>query len=325
MDNKFKTIVVTGPTATGKTSLGVALALSFGGEVISVDSRQVFRGMDIGTGKDLSDFGSGDSFVPYHLMDVVDPNEEYNLMTYCNDAGKAFDDIVASRSMPIFVGGTAMYLDAILKGYKMPGGPPDDKLRDELRLKPVAEVAALLQQRYPDVFAEIKDRGNINRLLRGFEKAADLNKIVQPIADKIDPLIIGVYYHRSDVHQRIEQRLDARLEEGMVQEVQSLYDNGVSWQRLDYFGLEYRYVAKFLQGELSHKEMRDQLFIKIRQFAKRQDIWFRKMEREGLDIHWIEHGCLEQASELVSLFLDDNPIPPPKIRIKDIHYGPKSS
>lgn len=325
MQNKIKTIVVTGPTATGKTSLGVALARKYSGEVISVDSRQVFRGMDIGTGKDLSDFGSGDDFVPYHLMDVVEPNDDYNLITYYKDVETSFESIVDRGKLPFFVGGTAMYLDAILKGYTMPGGPPDEALREEMRSKSVAEVAALLKEKHPEIFADIKDKENKNRLLRGFERAAAPDKVVAPLSNKIEPLILGVYYHRQEVRARIEQRLDARLDEGMIEEVQSLYDNGVSWDRLDYFGLEYRYVSMFLKGELSEKEMRDQLLIKIHQFAKRQDIWFRKMEREGLDIHWIEHGDVTQASELVSLFLNDSPIPAPKIRIKDIHYGPKSS
>ncbi len=325
MENKIKTVVVTGPTATGKTSLGVKLARAYRGEVISVDSRQVFRGMDIGTGKDLSDFGAGENSVPYHLMDIVDPNDDYNLLTFCEDASRALVDISQRNSLPVMVGGTAMYLNAILNGYTLPGGPPDLKMRDELRSKPVAEVAALLKQQYPEAYETIKDKGNMNRLMRAFEKVGNQDKIADPISSKIDPLVLGVFYHRKDVHRRIEMRLDQRIEEGMVDEVQGLYDSGVSWERLDYFGLEYRYVAKYLKGEMSLKAMRDELLIKIRQFAKRQDIWFRKMEREGLNIHWIEKGDFEKAKVLVDSFLAGEKLAEPEIRIKDVYYGKKSS
>ena len=325
MKPRIKTIVVTGPTATGKTALGVSLARRFDGEVISVDSRQVFRGMDIGTGKDLSDFGEGEEFVPYHLIDVVDPNDDYNLVRYCNDVKKSFDAIASKKKLPFFIGGTALYLDAVLKGYTMSGGPPDSNLRKELKRKTASEIATMLKEQHPEAYEAIKDKGNKNRLLRGFEKSKNLSNATPPLAEQLAPLILGVYYHRKDVHKRIEERLDARIDEGMIEEVQKLHENGVSWERLDYFGLEYRYVSMFLKGEIGRDEMRDKLLVKIRQFAKRQDIWFRKMEREGTEIHWIEQGDFAQASELVSKFLDGTKIPPPKIRLNDIRYGPKSS
>lgn len=259
MEQFIKVIAVTGPTATGKTRLAVALAGLLNGEIISVDSRQVYRGMDLGTGKDLADYGN----VPYHLIDIADPMEEYNLFYFLRDAAEAVKDIVSRGKQPILCGGTALYLAGFLQKYKL---------------------------------------GNF-QLPFGMET-----------------LTLGVYYPRETVRQRIAQRLDARFEEGMIDEVHRLREAGVTWERLESFGLEYREIACFLQEKTTRKEMHELLLNSIRQFAKRQDIFFRKMEREGVVIHWIPEGNVEKSAELCRKFLAGEPLPPPELRMCDIHY-----
>ena len=321
MDESTKIVVITGPTATGKTALAVKLADIFAGEIVSVDSRQVYRGMDIGTGKDLEDYEFDGKKIPYHLIDIADPNYTYNLMEFCADARKAVKQISEAGHLPIISGGTAMYLNAFLSGFSLPGTPPDEAKRKELRTKSAEELDAILKARSPKLFSELKDHNNKTRLLRALEKAEAPEQLPQMLPLNFESLIIGVYFPRQTVHQRIEARLDARINEGMIEEVQKLHDQGVSWERLDYLGLEYRYVAEYLQGKTNLQEMRDKLLIKIRQFAKRQDIWFRKMEREGHVIHWIPAGNLGKAQSLVKAFLQGEKLPEPELRIKDINYG----
>ncbi len=325
MNKSIRVPVITGPTATGKTAMAVELARRFDGEIISVDSRQVFRGMDLGTGKDLEDYTSGGPPVPYHLIDVVDATEEYHLMRFCNDAATALKDIASRGKLPIFCGGTAMYLNAILRGYELPGGGYNVEKRRELKAKPLEELQQMLKSSYPERWEQLKDKENPNRIIRALELPSEPEAQVETINDIIEPLVLAPYYHRKIVHQRIEQRLDQRLDAGMIEEVENLHKNGVSYERLEFFGLEYRYIALYLQGKLSREEMRDQLLFAIRKFAKRQDIWFRKMEREGLDIYWLDEASRDQAPKLVEKFLTGVPLSPPSIRISEIHYGPKTS
>ncbi|MDD5597421.1 MAG: tRNA (adenosine(37)-N6)-dimethylallyltransferase MiaA [Victivallaceae bacterium] len=321
MDESIKIIVVTGPTATGKTALAVRLADCFGGEIISADSRQVYRGMDIGTGKDLDEYNIAGRLVPYHLVDIADPCYAYNLMEFCRDARLAVKKISAAKRLPILCGGTALYLNALLSGFSLPGAPPDEAKRRELRSKSVDELDALLKARAPGLFARLKDHNNRTRLLRALEKAEAPGRTPDFPPLQLDSLVIGVYFPRKTVHERIESRLDARLKGGMIEEIKKLHKQGVSWERLDFLGLEYRYVAEYLQGKTNYEEMREKLLIKIRQFAKRQDIWFRKMEREGHVIHWVPEGNFEQARRLVQDFLAGKKLPEPQLQIKDIDYG----
>jgi tRNA dimethylallyltransferase len=323
-NEKIKILVITGPTATGKTALAVDLARRFDGEIISVDSRQVYRGLDIGSGKDLEDYTTGGEPVPYHLIDVCEPTDEYNLHCFCRDAASAIKDISARGRLPILCGGTALYLDAILRGYRLPGGPPKD--REELRKMSAEELVALLRQEDPEALTEVKDHNNPTRLIRALEKVGDRKKLLlEETALNIDPLVLGVYFPRKTVHQRIEQRLDARLEAGMIDEVKNLHDQGVSWEKLEFLGLEYRYVAFYLQDKMPYREMRDKLLIRIRKFAKRQDIWFRKMEREGRDIFWVGEGISQNPDELLQCFLASKPLPEPELRLKETFYGAKTS
>lgn len=280
-----RVVVVTGPTATGKTGLAVKLARRFGGEIISVDSRQVYRGMDIGTGKDIEEYGD----VPYHLIDIADPADgDYNLWKFCHDAFAAVDDIASRGKLPLLCGGTALYLEAILRGFTLPGEalPPREK--------------------------------GVPRTVR--ENSGEVGRFRVPF--ELDPLVLGVYFPRLEVRKRIEQRLDARFDAGMVDEIKNLHASGVSYERLEFYGLEYREISAFLQGRVTFEEMRNNLLNRIRQFAKRQDIFFRKLEREGIDIHWIERADFYTASQLVSDFLENRAIGKPQFRLSEHKNAP---
>lgn len=324
----MKAVIVTGPTATGKTRLGVSLARRFNGEIISADSRQVYAGMDIGTGKDLADFGQGHDAVPYHLIDIASPLEEYNLNRFLRDAGTALRSIASQGKLPVIVGGTVLYIQALIEGYDLPGGEPDPALRAALNDVPTTELIQRLRNTSPAVF-ERTDKTQRKRVIRALEiaESAATDTSVKPHAPALpdlDVLVLAPYYHRQTVHQRIERRLRERLQEGMLDEIRRLHEAGVSWEKMEYFGLEYRYAARHLQGLLSEEELFTELFTHIRRFCKSQDIWFRKMERGGRVIHWLPEGNLEQAAELTRLFLADAPLPPPELKLSDIYYGPKS-
>ena len=286
MSEKVKIVAITGPTATGKTALAVKLAQMFDGEIISVDSRQVYRFMDLGTGKDLEEYGS----VPYHLINIADPGTDtYNLSEFCRDAFAAIGDIVRRNKLPILCGGTALYLDALLKGYRLPG--------------------AQLPPREKGVERSTADSSAAPSFTPPFE---------------LESLVLGVLYDRKTVRERIEKRLDARFEAGMIEEVKRLHDvRGVSYEKLEFFGLEYREIAFYLQGKCSFEEMRQSLLDKIRQFAKRQDIFFRKIERSGQDIYWCREGKEPVPAELIKAFLSNQALPLPGFRLADVNYGNK--
>ena len=280
MSEKLKIIAVTGPTATGKTALAVQLAAALGGEIVSVDSRQVYRRMDIGTGKDLAEYGA----IPYHLIDIADPaHEVYDLSRFCRDASQAILDISCRGRTAILCGGTALYLAALLDRYELPGG----------KLSP-REAGKVRERQNP---------GNAPSFVFPFEA---------------EYLTLGVLYPRSVVRERIEKRLDARLAAGMVDEVRDLVDKyGVSMERLEFFGLEYREIARYLKGKCTLEEMRKTLLDRIRQFAKRQDIFFRKIEREGHAIYWIPQGDFDSALALSRRFLAGEVLPAPTFRLAD--------
>ena len=316
-----ETIIVTGPTATGKTALAVRLAAAFDGEIVSVDSRQVFRYMDIGSGKDLSEYGQ----IAYHMLDVADPGEPYDLFTYLNQAQAAIADIARRGHLPVLCGGSTMYLDALLRGYVLQGAAPDDALRRELDKLSLAELNARLDALAPADLELFKDRDNALRVRRAIENtlAAGYCCCRENQGGLLaNSLILGVYFPRKTVHERVEQRLDARLQAGMIEEVRDLIEvHKVPLAVLERYGLEYRYVAAYLQGKMDYTTMRNQLLYSIRKFVKRQDIWFRKMEREGVNIHWIEQGCLEQATDLCRKFLAGEPLPESPIRLSETFYG----
>lgn len=326
---KRRCIIVTGPTASGKTRLAVRLARRFKGEIVSADSRQVYRGLDLGTGKDLAEYGCGEEAVRYHLINVADPGEEYHLFRYLAEARRAIDAIRCRGARPMVAGGTALYVKALLEGYALEGAGVDKALRKALADKTNEELVEILAAEAPDVLARA-DVTQRRRLLRAVEIARSRSEgacaaaevVVEPVADTA--VILAPYYPRRVMHARIEARLDARLKAGMIEEVRGLHREGINWDRLEWLGLEYRYVSRHLRGILSFSEMRDTLLARIRRLCRSQDIWFRKMEREGHVIHWLPEGNFAMACDLVEDYLAGHKLPDPVLRLDDVRYGPRS-
>jgi len=289
MKNKpHKLITILGCTATGKTQLATNLAAVHNGEIISADSRQVFRGMDIGTGKDLDDYVVNKKQVPYHLIDIADAGSEYSLFQFQKDFIKAFDQIITKGKTPILCGGTGLYLNSVFKKYFIPDVPKDDAFRKTLSRKTDEDLINMLQSYGPlHNKTDITER---ERLIRAIE-INEYKKRQGNTADdfpNIEHHIFGIQLPREIVRERITQRLKMRLENGMIEEVKRILDSGMSAERLMHYGLEYRYVTQFVCGEISYEEMFRLLNIAIHQFAKRQMTWFRKMERQGVNIKWID-------------------------------------
>jgi tRNA dimethylallyltransferase len=301
--NKMKNnlIVILGPTASGKTKLAARLTKELGGEIISADSRQVYRGMDMGTGKDLSDYLVEGTMVPHHLMDIVEPDYEFNVFDYQRLFLQCFSEITAKGLLPVLVGGTGLYIDAVLKGYRMLPVPENDDLRAEMEDKETDVLIKRLISLNPNPHntTDITDR---RRLIRAIEIAAhskEHGRRDDRAFPPLNPLVIGLRWERSLLRMRITSRLEERLAAGMIGEVTTLHDKGIDWDRLDSFGLEYRYIGSYLQDKLTYQEMFRQLNTKIHQFAKRQETWFRRMERQGTIIHWLENPDYEKLKKLV--------------------------
>ena len=280
-----RVIVILGATAGGKTGLAVQAARKFDAEIISADSRQVYRGMDLGTGKDLQEYGT----VPYHLIDIVAPGSEYNVFRFQRDCFTALEDIWSRQKLPIICGGTGMYLDAVLRGYRLVEVPENCALRAELEPLADEELRQRLQQLKPQQHnrTDLDDR---QRLLRAIEIAVGEQAAVAglPPLPEIQPLVFGLKWPREILRQRIATRLLQRFAEGMLEEVQQLHESGVSWVKLEFYGLEYRLIAQHLQGKLNRNDMRQKLRSAIGQFAKRQETFFRRMEKRGVEICWLD-------------------------------------
>jgi len=281
-------ITILGPTASGKTPLAVALAKATGGEIISADSRQVYRRMDIGTGKDLAEYDG----VPYHLIDICEPGTKYNLFQYQQDFAKAYQDIEARGSQPILCGGTGLYIEAVLKGYQLSPVPQNPELRAKLEGKSLAELAELLQElkvKNGTMMHNTTDVDTAQRAIRAIEiEMGQSNCMPTKAFCVFRPVVFGVDIDRELRREKITQRLKTRLQEGMADEVRSLLAEGVKAEDLIYYGLEYKFVTEYVTGRLSYDEMFRQLEIAIHQFAKRQMTWFRGMERRGISIEWID-------------------------------------
>jgi len=289
-----KMITILGPTASGKTSLAAALAAEMGAEIISADSRQVYIGMDIGTGKDLTDYKVNGVQVKYHLIDIATPGTKYNLFEYQQDFLSVYNDIQKRNVVPILCGGTGLYIEAVINGYELMPVPENKELRQSLKDKSLAELTDILVSLKRENMSNMHnttDIDNTKRAIRAIE-IETYNKNNVPLkhrnAKKIDSLIIGLDIDREERRKRITKRLHQRLDEGMVDEIKRLLDRGVSADDLIYYGLEYKFVTKYVTGEISFNEMFMSLEISIHQFAKRQMTWFRGMERRGLKIHWID-------------------------------------
>lgn len=303
---KYNCVIVLGPTAVGKTSIGVGVAHALNGEILSADSRQTYRHLDIGSGKDLDEYVVDGEPVPYHLIDIIDLPAEYTVYNYQQDFYKAFKEIQGRGHLPVVVGGTGMYLDAIVRDYQLVNLPENPELHAQLEATPLDELAARLLELQPDlhVMADLQEKDRVIKALEIIEakKAGyDTTSVDRP---EINPLIIGTTLPRPQMWENIHKRLVERIDEGMLDEVQSIHDSGISWERLEKLGLEYRYCSEYLQGKFQSKDkMIEKLFIAIRQFAKRQETWFRMMEKKGVVINWLEPGSkterIEQALKII--------------------------
>lgn len=280
-------ITILGPTATGKTSFASNLAYILNAEIISADSRQVYRGMDIGTGKDLEDYNVNNTQIPYHLVDILDAGEKYNVYEYQNDFLKAYQEITNKQKIPVLCGGTGMYIEAVLKGYKLINVPVNEALRESLEEYPLEELAKKLAAMKP--LHNTSDVDTKKRAIRAIEIESYYKE--NPDFDfsypKINPLIFGIKFERSTVKERITQRLKQRLRDGMIDEVKRLLESGVDPETLIYYGLEYKFITQYLTEEVNYNSMVEKLKTAIHQFSKRQMTWFRKMERAGFKINWI--------------------------------------
>lgn len=286
--NKYELITILGPTASGKTALAAALAARLDTEIISADSRQLYRGMDIGTGKDLADYVVDGKSIPYHLIDICDPGYKYNVFEYQHDFFRVFTSLRERGLVPILCGGTGLYIEAVLKGYKLLDVPPNPALREHLREKSLPELEILLASY--KVLHNKTDVDSVQRAIRAIEieefyrtQAPDVREYAP-----LNSLLVGVAIDRELRREKISKRLRARLDEGMVDEVRRILSNGVAPEDLIYYGLEYKFLTLYIIGKLTYEEMVSQLEIAIHQFAKRQMTWFRGMERRGCTIHWLD-------------------------------------
>ena len=298
-------ITILGPTASGKTPVAARLAAEIGGEIISADSRQVYRRMDIGTGKDLEDYGS----VPYHLIDICEPGTKYNLFEYQQDFYDVYQQIRSRGAVPILCGGTGLYIEAVLKGYHLSPVPQNQALRDSLEGKSLHELSQMLTDLKSKTGSHMHNTTDVDscqRAIRAIE--IETYNLEHPTPRRelppVDSIIIGIDIDRELRREKITRRLKARLDHGMVEEVRALLDEGIPAEDLIYYGLEYKFLTEYLTGQLSYDEMFQRLEIAIHQFAKRQMTWFRGMERRGFKIHWISATLPmeEKIAQILSLY-----------------------
>jgi len=285
---RYDMVTILGPTATGKTRLATNVASRLQGEVLSADSRQIYRGMDLGTGKDLADYVVDGKKIPYHLIDMVEAGVQYNVFEFQREFIRAYDDVCSRGKFPVFCGGSGLYLEAVLKGYKLTQVPSDKNRREELSQLSLEKLAEILKG-YKTVHNS-SDTETKTRAIRAveIEEYLSTHQGLDYNFPRINSLIIGIQLDRDTRRERITRRLKQRLEGGMIEEVKGLLDKGINPDDLIYYGLEYKFLTLYLIGELTREEMFERLNIAIHQFAKRQMTWFRKMEKEGFDIHWLD-------------------------------------
>lgn len=284
----YQLITILGPTASGKTTFAAALAERLDTEIISADSRQIYRSMDLGTGKDLADYTVNGKNIPYHLIDICDPGYKYNVFEYQHDFYRAYQAIKEKGKLPILCGGTGLYIEAVLKGYKLLDVPQNPELREQLKDKSLAELEQILAGY--KVLHNKTDVDTAQRAIRAIE-IEEYYKNEAPDSNEYEPvnsLVIGIHIDRELRREKISRRLRTRLDEGMVEEVRNIIASGVAPEDLIYYGLEYKFLTLYVIGKLSYEEMVTQLEIAIHQFAKRQMTWFRGMERRGCKIQWID-------------------------------------
>ena len=301
-------ICILGPTASGKTAIATKLAARVGGEIISADSRQVYRRMDIGTGKDLDDYVLSDGEkIPYHLIDIVEPGTKYNLFQYMRDFHVVYDDIVKRGKMPILCGGTGLYIEAVLKGYQLADVPQNEELRNRLKdksLEELTEMLTRLKEQNGSNMHNTTDVDTAQRAIRAIEIETYMKDFKQSVqGEEMKPLmdstlVVGVGIDRELRRRKITDRLYQRLDDGMVDEVRRLLAEGIKPEDLIYYGLEYKYLTLYATGQMEYDEMVKKLEISIHQFAKRQMTWFRGMERRGIKINWVERPENDEELEV---------------------------
>lgn len=310
---KYKMITILGPTASGKTSLTAALAYHLDAEIISADSRQVYQGMDIGTGKDLADYTVAGKHIPYHLIDICKAGSKYNVYQYQQDFLEVYNKIKETNKLPILCGGSGLYLEAILKGYHLSTVPPNEELRNQLNEmshESLIQMLVEIQEKLNTKMHNSTDLDSKQRTIRAIEIGKHMLTEADPKTNfpEIPSLIIGVDIDREERRRKITTRLHQRLEEGMIEEVKQLLNQGIAPEDLIYYGLEYKFVTEHIIGKLSYDEMVQQLEIAIHQFAKRQMTWFRGMERRGIKINWIDASLpMEEKIEMIqTLYKEGN-------------------
>ena len=305
---KYDLITILGPTASGKTPLAAALAYRLDTEIISGDSRQIYRRMDLGTGKDLEDYTVNGRQIPYHLIDIVEPGYKYNVFEYQRDFLNAYNQVRLKEKLPILCGGTGMYIESVLKGYRLLPVPENPELRDSLAGKSLEDLTRLLS-----TYKKLHNSTDVDTVKRAI-RAIEIEEYYKQQSPEyrefpqINSLIVGVDIDRELRREKISRRLKQRLDEGMVNEVKALLDSGIPSEDLIYYGLEYKYLTLYVLGELSFDEMFHQLEIAIHQFAKRQMTWFRGMERRGFTIHWLD-ACLpmeDKVEKIINLLHTKN-------------------
>ncbi len=300
-------IVILGPTASGKTSLAARVAADFDGEILSADSRQVYRGLDLGTGKDLDEYIVEGKAIPFHLIDIADPGDEFNLFAFQRHFLDCYSEIRHRGKRPILVGGTGLYLESVILHYRLREVPEDDAFRKSLAgldMESLTDLYLSQTDRLPHNKTDMTDR---DRLIRAIEIARDsrsaLEEPAQQVLQGIVPIVFGIHWDRNVLRQRITKRLKSRLASGLVEEVRGLHERGLTWERLDAFGLEYRYIANYLKGDMTYDQMFRALETKIHQFAKRQDTWFRRMERRGVRITWLNGPDYKGIRKILQVML----------------------
>lgn len=312
MPGSVNCVILTGPTATGKTSLGVKIASHFGWEIISADSRQVYKGLDLGSGKDLAEYFADGKKIPHRLIDIATLNDEYNVFCFQKDFYRIFGENQRAEKTTFVVGGTGMYIDSIVSGYELVDVPQNEAEKISLEKKDLAELSGMLLKLRPNLHNRsdllIKERVIKAIQIELYKKSAEGKAKIAELSARpeINPLIIGVTLERTELYRNIEIRLKERLAQGMIDEVKKLHEE-FSWERLEKLGLEYRFVSFYLEGKIAtQSEMEEQLLKEIRHFAKRQETWFRGMEKKGIKIHWLPVHATQQEKFTEAITLIDS-------------------